>query len=185
MKYIFIKLSDNLIDALYQLISATVISEYQEGILVLEESSNFKNTIFRKYNFQNVACRNSYIENTQTGYNSFTTKVYKNNLELVGQFKNVNLFIHHVDEFIKSLFIDGYENDVALWLEQVNTFKKSVPQNDNISLNLFSNRYVNSVEHRGGWKDVITNLIDNNFLSTNDSNYYLLDIIENYKETPL
>ena len=180
MKYIYIKLSENLIDSLYQLISAIVISEYQEGILTLDETSKFKNNIFKKYLFKNVVCRNVYNEKIQGIYNCFTTKFYKYDLELIGEFKNPSLFINHVDEFIKTLDINGYEDEINLWLQQINDYKTSICNKNIYSLNLYSNKYVNSVEHRGGWKDVITNLFDNKILTINDSNYYLIDIVENY-----
>ena len=180
MKYIYIKLSNNLIDALYQLISAKIISEYQEGKLAIEESCIFKDSIFKNYFFKNIVCRNIYDEKKYGNYNCFTTKFYKYNLELIGEFKNINLFINRVDEFKKTLDIEGYETDINLWLEQINDYKNKYELNNSIKLNLYSNKYVNSVEHRGGWKDVITNLFDNNLLSIDDTNYFLIDIIENY-----
>lgn len=178
MKYIYIKLSKNLIDSLYQAISAVLISEYQEGILVFDTSCLFKGDVFKNYLFKNVNCRNTYNEINEGNYNCFTVKNYKHNLELIGEFKNVSFFINRVDEFIKTLCIDGYENEINLWLEQIKTKTKN--ECNKFCLNLYSNKYVNSVEHRGGWKDVIKHLFDDNLLSYNDANYYLLDIVENY-----
>ncbi len=180
MKFIYIKLSDNLINALYQTISALIISEYQEGTLAFESSSKFKNNVLKKYFFKTISCRNTYDEKKQGNYNCFTTKFYKYNLELVGEFKNIGFFLNRVDEFIKTLCVDGYENEINLWLDEINDYKKNIVNKNLYSLNLYSNKYVNSVEHRGGWKDVITNLFDNNILSNDDVDYYLIDIIENF-----
>lgn len=181
MKYIYIKLSDNLIDALYQLISAKLISEYQEGILALDPESKFKNNIFKNYFFKNIICRNIYNENNNKyAYNCFTTKFYKYNLELIGKFKYIDFFMNSVDEFIKTLYIDGYETEINIWINEINEHKKKNINNNQNSLNLYSNKYVNSVEHRGGWKDVINNLFTNNILSINDCDYCLIDILENY-----
>lgn len=181
MKYIYIKLSDNLENALYQLISANIIAEYQEGILVIEESCKYKNDIFQKYHFKNIVCRNMYNEKNSGDYNCFKIKFYKYNLELVGEFKNINLFINHVDGFIKTLVTDNYKTEIDSWLKQIDNYKLLTYRSDNIiKLNLFSNKYVNSVEHRGGWKNIITYLFDSELLSLNDTNYYLIDMIENY-----
>lgn len=180
MKYIYIKLSENLIELLYQVISAKIISEYQEGILVLDSESKFKNNVLKNYLFKNISCRNIYNEKINGQYNCFTTKFYKYNLELIGEFKNIDFFINRVDEFVKTLFIDGYEVEINLWLEQINQHKKNMKNSDLNSLNLYSNKYVDSVEHRGGWKDIINNLFINKLLSINDCDYYLIDIVENY-----
>lgn len=180
MKFIYIKLSDNLVDALYQAISALIISEYQEGMLAFEPTSKFKNNILKNYFFKNIVCRNTYNEKIQGNYNCFTTKFYKYNLELIGEFKNIGFFLNRVDEFVKTLYVDGYKNEINQWLNEINEYKKNINSKNIYSLNLYSNKYVNSVEHRGGWKDIITNLFDNNILSVNDVNYYLIDTVENY-----
>ena len=173
MKFIYIKLNENLIEALYQTISALIISEYQEGTLSIEPSCKFKNNVLKNYFFKRIVCRNTYNEKIQGNYNCFTTKFYKYNLELVGEFKNIGFFLNRVDEFVKTLCIDEYKNEINLWLNEINEYKKNINNKNPYYLNLYSNKFVNSVEHRGGWKDVITNLFDNKLLSIDDADYYL------------
>jgi GR25 family glycosyltransferase involved in LPS biosynthesis len=175
--YIYIKLSDNLENALYQLVSARVISEYQEKKLVIDTNCIYKDTIFKNYNFKNINCRNTYNENIEGPYNIFKTRFYRNNLQLIGDFKNINLFKNSIDEFEQTLNITSFENIYHKWKKEIISDNKN---NNNNSLNLFSNKYVNSVEHRGGWKDVIKSLYDNKILDVDDADYYLIDIIEDF-----
>ncbi len=45
---------------------------------------------------------------------------------MVGEFKNASFFINRVDEFVKTLCIDGYENEINLWLDKINDYKKNI-----------------------------------------------------------
>lgn len=179
MKYVYIELSTDLHNALYQLISAEVISHIQNAPLAINVNCLYKESIFKNYYFNNVECGNSFNEKRQGSYN-INIPYYKSTLQLIGEFKDIQLFEHYIDDFIKNLCVNGYEKEIDIWLNEVN-MKKS--NNKDISVCLYSNKYISNIHHRGGWKYVMQNLFNSKIIDINYSDYSLIDNLDHYCDT--